>query len=64
VPTLEITDWSQVPVMVPINVAARAIGVSRSSLYNVINSGELRTKQVGGRRFIPKPVLMRYCEAR
>jgi excisionase family DNA binding protein len=59
-----VTDWSQVPVLVPIDLSAAVIGISRSSLYNLLNAGELRAKRVGGRKFIPKRVLMQYCEGR
>jgi excisionase family DNA binding protein len=59
-----ITDWSQVPVMVPFTLSARVIGVSRSTLYNLIKRGDLHAKRVGtGRVFIPKAELRRYCEA-
>ena len=57
-----ITDWSQVPILAPIEMGARVIGISRSTFYALINSGEIRTKRVGGRRFIPKVELQRYCE--
>jgi excisionase family DNA binding protein len=61
VPVL-VTDWDQVPVMVPLAQAARVIGISRSSLYNLFERGELQSRRVGGRVFIPKVELRRFCE--
>ena len=57
-----VTDWSQVPVMVPFGTAARVIGIARSSIYNLVRSGELRERRVGGRVFITKIELQRFCE--
>jgi excisionase family DNA binding protein len=60
-PTL-VSDWDQLPLMVPIGLAARAIGVSRSTLYALLDRGDLRDRRVGGRRFITKRELRRFCE--
>jgi excisionase family DNA binding protein len=58
-----ITDWDQLPVMVPITLSAATIGVSRSTFYELLKRGELRAKRVGpGRVFVPKNELKRYCE--
>jgi excisionase family DNA binding protein len=62
-PVLEaIVSWNQLPLMVPLTEAANAIGISRSSLYRLLDSGEIRTRQVGGRRFITKTELRRFVE--
>jgi excisionase family DNA binding protein len=36
-----------------VDEACRALGISRTTLYKLIASGELRTVMVGGRRLIP-----------
>jgi excisionase family DNA binding protein len=60
-----ITSWSDLPVMVPLLLAAQTIGVSRSTLYNVIAAGDIRVRRVGvGRVFITKTELRRYCEGK
>lgn len=40
-----------------INDAAKVAGLSRSSLYNLIKDGELRSIMVAGRRLIPADAL-------
>ncbi len=55
-----ITDWGQIPLMVPIPLAAETVGVSRSTLRNLIERGELRAKRVGGRVFVTKSELERF----
>jgi excisionase family DNA binding protein len=56
-----VTDWDQLPVMVPLTMSARTIGISRSTLYTLLKTGELRARRVGGRVFIPKVELRRFC---
>lgn len=36
----------------PINEAARSIGVSRSTIYNLIAKGQLETIKIGRRRLV------------
>ncbi len=36
-----------------INEATAAYGLSRTTIYKLISSGELRTVKIGGRRLIP-----------
>ena len=55
-----VTDWDRVPIMVPLEHSARVIGISRSSLYNLIKSGDLRVRRVGGRVFVTKAELQRF----
>lgn len=50
------------PVMVSVNEAAQALGIGRSTLYNLIASGQLQTVKVGGRRLVPYEPLLRFCE--
>jgi excisionase family DNA binding protein len=56
------TTWDDVPLMATIDQATAVVGVSRSTFYALMKSGEIRAKRVGGRRFIPKVELQRYCE--
>ena len=37
----------------PINETAVLLGISRSSVYRLINEGELRAIYLGGRRLVP-----------
>lgn len=39
------------------------LGISQSSLYRLIEAGQLRYVRVGGRRLIPLGELERYAEA-
>jgi excisionase family DNA binding protein len=58
-----VTDWDELPIMVPLSLAAATIGVARSTLYNLLERGDLRAKRVGEDRvFITKTELKRYCE--
>jgi excisionase family DNA binding protein len=41
------------PLAYSINEAVALLPIGRSSLYNLIGSGELRTVKLGGRRVIP-----------
>jgi excisionase family DNA binding protein len=40
-----------------VNAAADIIGVKRSTIYNLINSGKLHSVKVGGSRLIPDAAL-------
>ncbi|MGH9107291.1 MAG: helix-turn-helix domain-containing protein [Acidimicrobiales bacterium] len=41
------------PRAVSVEVAARLLGLSRSSLYELLERGALRSVKVGGRRLVP-----------
>jgi excisionase family DNA binding protein len=56
------TTWDDVPIMASIDQASAVVGVSRSTFYALLKSGEIRAKRVGRRRFVPKVELRRYCE--
>lgn len=38
---------------VSVDSAARSLGISRRSLFNLIARGEIRSVKIGGRRLIP-----------
>jgi excisionase family DNA binding protein len=40
-----------------INEAARAYGLSRSTLYKLMTSGALQNVKIGGRRLIPRDAI-------
>lgn len=42
--------------------AAKALGVSRGSLYELVNGGEIRSLQIGRRRLIPRTALVDFIE--
>lgn len=44
-----------------ISEAARAISLSRRMLYNLIDTGALRTVKLGRRRLVPRSELERLC---
>lgn len=44
--------------------AAQALGVSRSTVYELINSGELTAIRIGRSRRVPTEVLERFVRAR
>jgi excisionase family DNA binding protein len=44
-----------------LNESAHAIGLSRRMLYQLIDSGELRTIKLGRRRLVPRDELERLC---
>jgi len=43
--------------------AQAVLGLSRSSIYQLLNSGELRSARVGSRRLIPVVELDRFTES-
>lgn len=52
-----ITEFVERPVMKPravsVQLAARLLGLSRTSLYELLDCGALRSVKVGGRRLVP-----------
>ena len=43
--------------------AATAAGISRATVYRLIDRGELRTVKLGDRRLVPRVELERLCNA-
>lgn len=52
------------PVANSINEASRRMGVSKGTLYNLVNAGQLRTITVGKRRLVPESELQRFVAER
>ena len=49
-------DVDQTPRLLSVNLACQILGLSRTSLYALMATGQLRSATVGRRRFVP-------CEA-
>jgi excisionase family DNA binding protein len=49
-----------VPIMYRVDEAAAALRLSRSSVYELIRSGQLRTVKQGRRRLVPVTALAEY----
>jgi excisionase family DNA binding protein len=52
-----------VPLMYRVDEAAIALRLSRSSVYELIRSGQLRTVKQGRRRLVPVTALAEYVES-
>lgn len=50
------------PLLVSVQQAARMLGIGRTSIYQLINSGELQTMKLGRRRLITIESLRRVTE--
>lgn len=48
------------PVLYRVEEAADALRISRSGIYELIRSGQLRTVKVGSRRLVPVEALTEY----
>lgn len=51
------------PMLRPVADAAKQLGVSRSTLFRLIESGDLDTVKVASRRLVPVEALRRYVES-
>ena len=50
------------PVLYRVDEAADALRLSRSVVYELIRSGQLRTVKVGRRRLVPVPALAEFVD--
>ena len=50
------------PLFVSINQTAKALSIGRTSVYELINSGELDTKKMGRRRLVTVASIKRLAE--
>lgn len=48
------------PSLLSIHEATNVLGISRSTLYAIIRSGDLETVEIRGRRFVEPATLKRY----
>ena len=49
------------PALVDIATAARLLGISRTSLYAALDSGQLASRHIGRRRLVPRSALEEYA---
>ena len=50
------------PIALRINDAARLAGLGRTSIYELIKTGRLKTVKIAGRRFVPMSALRHLIE--
>jgi excisionase family DNA binding protein len=55
--TQQTTDLDVEPIALRINDAARKVGLGRTSIYELIKEGKLKTVKVAGRRLVPMSAL-------
>ncbi|WLR98741.1 helix-turn-helix domain-containing protein [Shinella sumterensis] len=55
--------WSQRPLL-PLDVAAGLLGISRSGMYRLVHKGDLVFTKVGGRTVVRTKSLQDYLESR
>jgi len=53
----------EVPRLVSIKCACRILGISRTSLYALMASGQLRSVTIGRRRFVPSDAIEEFIAA-
>ena len=51
------------PITCSVNDAARAIGVSRATLYNYLSAGKVESVRIGGRRLVKIASVRKLVEA-
>ena len=53
----------ETPRLLSIRCACRSLGVSRTSLYGLMASGQLRSVTIGRRRFVPSDAIDEFITA-
>jgi len=57
----ELQPEPEPPALINIATAAQLLGISRTSLYQLIDAGDVPSRKVGRRRLIPRADLERYA---
>jgi len=52
------------PVLIPVTEAARLLDLSKTSLYEELQSNRLRSLKVGSRRLIPRTAINQWIDDR
>lgn len=64
----QVTELVERPASAPLSVsvdeAARLIGVGRSTMFALLDSGEIRSVKVGARRLVPRRALEEFVSER
>lgn len=55
---------SEAPLAHTINAAARRLGVGRTTFYELLDRGEIKTIRFGARRLVPETELQRIVQER
>jgi excisionase family DNA binding protein len=50
-------DANQIPRLLSISLAAQVLGLSRTSLYELMASGRILSVTIGRRRFVPREAI-------
>ncbi|HET9048696.1 MAG TPA: helix-turn-helix domain-containing protein [Chiayiivirga sp.] len=57
-------DTTTAPLAHPVPAACARLGISRTTLYQLLGNGELRAIKVGCKTLIPESELRRFVESR
>ena len=58
-----VEDVDQTPRLLSVKMACQILGLSRTSLYALMASGQIRSVTVGRRRFIPREAIEEFIAA-
>jgi len=47
-----VTNFDELPILIPVPLAASILGLSRASAYRLAAAGELPSRRLGGRVFV------------
>jgi excisionase family DNA binding protein len=56
------TDWDAVPLALTVAQVCELAGLSRETVYKLLNSGRLRSTKIGARRVISKTAVRELLE--
>lgn len=50
------------PLLMPVDQASKALGVGRTTMYELIGQGDIPTVKIGRRRLVPAAALREYVD--